>query len=407
MCADELNIGLILPNIAAFSGGMERTLRLIENSAAASIRYTCLLPQDGVRNAEVARQLEHFASRGILDLMPLKSERGMERTFDAIAIPTEYWWGAWKRGRSAGLRGPYGFDFHQLPYIGTLDVLKSAGIRNPSLPDLVKVPALLQRMRADGFLPATVDTAASLVSIHALQRVNAGRVLAVTSVTAKNLRFLGFTAPLFVPPCPCGIARDPVEQTSESPAVPDFDAVYVGRLHPEKGFLDLPRIVASMRKKLGREPSVAVCGPADSERFSKRFTELMALFGVERNLHLLGRLPQPDLYRTIRRSAVLIYPSYVDAFSLTVLESLCLGVPVAAYDIDALEFIWGRRKGVYLAPTGNADAVASLACDIVEEPMLSDARQAARSESASLLEEYTWEGAVAGERKFYELVCED
>ena len=48
MCADELNIGLILPNIAAFSGGMERSLRQIENSTEV---HAAIPGGDGVPEA--------------------------------------------------------------------------------------------------------------------------------------------------------------------------------------------------------------------------------------------------------------------------------------------------------------------------------------------------------------------
>ena len=117
---------------------------------------------------------------------------------------------------------------------------------------------------------------------------------------------------------------------------------------------------------------------------------------------MLGWRTQEELYDTIRDSKALLYPSYVDAFSITVLESLCLGVPVVAYDIDALRMIWGGRHGVFLSPVGRPEAFANLYATLEADSRLDAARDQARSHSPELLREYTWVRAVRDEREFYD-----
>src|SRR3990170_242596 len=53
MCADEIDVGMVVPNYDVFSGGVERTLKLLEYSDAGAIRYTAYLPRAGVPNREV------------------------------------------------------------------------------------------------------------------------------------------------------------------------------------------------------------------------------------------------------------------------------------------------------------------------------------------------------------------
>ncbi len=408
MCADQLKVALIIPNIDAFSGGMERTLKLVEYSASAGIQYTCLEPAGGAPNAEVANRLLEFERSGLVERRRLDRRvlQANGTAYDAVAIPTEYWWGPWRRAKEVGLVGPYCLDFHQLPYIGTLDILKREGIDDPALPDLVRLPFLQARVYTDGFFSSAVSTAAGVASVRSLLRLRNGRVLATTPVVAKNLSCLGYRGPVSIPECPNGIARAPVEESLRTEEPFEFDGVYVGRFHPQKGFLDLPYIVAQMKKTLGSDVRIAVCGGADTASYTTRFKGLVESLGVQENVSILRRIPKADLYRTLRRSRMLLYPSYVDGFSLTVLESLCLGVPVVAYDIDAMRMIWRRRRGVFSVPVGNPRALAQVACEIRTDFRLADARKEAGAQSGALLEEYRWERVVLGERRFYEGVCE-
>jgi glycosyltransferase involved in cell wall biosynthesis len=406
MCPDALRVALIMPNVAAYSGGIERTLKLIEYSESANLRYTGFVPPEGLPNAEVEGQLDRFRERGLIETRVLGAPDGGGGRFDAIAVPTEYWWGAWKRSRAGGLRGPCCVDVHQLPYIGTLDILKAIDIDNPSLPDVGKMPFLQRRVYGDGLLDATFQAVASVASVRWFSTVRDGMFMAVTPVVAKNLAALGYRGPTFVPQCPNGIDRAGIETQRSTREPVEFDAIYVGRFHPQKGFLDVPQIVAHLRSALGREPKVAVCGGSGLPRHMAQFQESARGLGVEENLEVLGRIPKADLYRTMRRAKVLLYPSYVDGFSLTVLESLCLAVPVAAYNIDAVRMIWSRREAVYSAPVGNARALGELMSRLDRSGELREARKAAERQSAALMDEYTWEGAVADERRFYENAIE-
>jgi len=404
MCADQLNIALIIPNVDVFSGGVERTLKLVEHAGTARIRYTAFVPAGGSPNAEVVARLKELELAGrveVRQLAPGRLSNGGSR-FDAVAVPTEYWWGAWKRAKAAGLRAPCCVDVHQLPYIGTLDILKTINIDEPTLPDVGRMPFLQHKLYVDGLLDAAFQTVASVASVRWFSSVRDGMLMAVTPVVAKNLAALGYRGPTFVPACPNGIDRGAIEaqRLTDDPA--EFDAVFAGRFHPQKGFLDVPQIVAHLRRFLGREPKVAVCGGSGLPRHVAQFRAAARRLGIERSLEILGRVPKAELYRTIRQAKVLLYPSYVDGFSITVLEALCLGVPVAAYDIDAMRMIWSHRKAVYSAPVGNPRALAVLVSTLVRGGEFEDARKAARIQSTALMDEYTWEKVVADERRFYE-----
>lgn len=402
MCADELHVAFVIPKVDAFSGGIERSLKLLEYSESANIRYTVFLPAEGVPNAEVGAQVAALERAGKIDTRPLTPRHNKGGFYDVTAIPTEYWWGAWKRAKASGLRAPYCFDFHQLPYIGTLDILKAIHIDDPVPVDIGRVPFLQKKVYGDGLVDSAFQTAASVASVRWISRLGDGRIMAVTPVVAKNLAALGYRGPAFVPKCPNGIDRAFVENHAEVQAPLEFDGVFVGRFHPQKGFLDLPPIVARLKELTGREVMIAVCGGSALEKHLARFRDMARSLGIDKNLRIFGRIPKADLFRTVCRSKLLLYPSYVDGFSLTVLESLSLGVPVVAYDIDAMRMIWSRWKAVVRSPVGNPQALAEAAARVLEDAHLADARKSARTQSRQLLDEYTWQKVVADEREFYE-----
>lgn len=403
MCADELRVAFVIPKVDAFSGGIERSLKLLEYSDRADIRYTVFLPSEGVPNAEVEAQVAALERAGRIEIRRLSVRQGdLGEVYDVTVIPTEYWWGAWKRARAGGLRAPYCLDFMQLPYIGTLDILKAVRIDEPSLRNLGIVPFLQAKVYSEGLVNSAYQTLASIVSVRWSSRIRDARVLALTAVVEKNLDAIGYRGQAFVPSCPAGIDRTMLADPARTDQPFEYDAIYVGRFHPQKGFLDLPLVVAHLKELLRREVKIAVCGGSDTPGHMARFQASVRALGIERNLTILGRIPKANLYQMIRRSKILLYPSYVDAFSITVLESLCLGVPVAAYNIDAMRMIWSLRKAVFCAPVGDPRALAELAATLVTDPGLGEAREAAQAQSGSLPDEYTWQKVVAEERRFYD-----
>ena len=408
MGSETLRVALLFPRITVQSGGVEQTLKLIEHSSVANLRYTALLTRDNILSAEVNRRLEALVEADRLEIRELSSAgRRPSDGYDAAVITSEFWMPALRKTRGAGIRAPLMIKFHQLPYVGTLDILKTVGIDEPTRLDLVRVPFLSSRILRDSLPFFLFQMGACLYSVRSLERLKEAKVMAVTTVTSKNLRSMGFRRDLYVPDVHIGMEADRIRRGRSARDTPKYDGVYVGRFHPHKGFLDLPAIVARMKKSMNRDVTVAVCGSPQFPRHLEVFRDRVRDFGVEDNLAMLGWRSQDELYATIRESKALLYPSYVDAFSITVLESLCLGVPVVAYDIDALRMIWAHRKGVFLSPVGDPESFARLYGSIASDSRLESAREQAETQATELLKEYTWERAVLYERDFYELGAED
>ena len=401
MCPDRLDVALFFPRLTVFSGGVERTLKVVEYSDRANLRFTAYISPAVIRDSEVRRRLDALERSGRVALRTIGSDHTSPERFDAAMIPSEFWIPALRRIRAQRIRAPVFIEFHQLPYIGTFDVLKTVGVDDPGVIDLVRFPFVSSKILGDGLPFFAFQTAACVSSVRSLARFRQGRVMAVTPVTAKNLAALRYPKRPFVPDVHVGVEPDAVRTSTEEGPIA-YDGVYVGRFHPHKGFLDLPLIAARMNQALGRDVKIAVCGSPQFPRHLALFERRVRSLGVEKNLVMLRWLSREDLYATIRRSKLLLYPSYVDAFSITVLESLCLGVPVLAYAIDALRMIWAARKGVYRSPVGNPTAFAARYAELERTQALSSIRKETARQVEVLEREFTWERAVKQERAFLE-----
>jgi len=405
VCPQELQVAVFLPNTSVVGGALVRTLKVIEHSRRANLRYTAYLSPEVNKSREVDGRLQDLHREGKLELVQLRTRRAkaMDAPYDLLVVPSEFWIQPLNRARFAGISAPPLVELHALPFIGSLDVLKSVGRESPTRRDLVKLPLLSTRVFGDSAAVAAFQSLACLVSTRALGRLRDAKVMAVTPVVSKQLSSIGFPGTPFVPPVHVGVEDGPIHEANEDETEPLYDAVFVGRFHSRRGLLDLPVVVAHLKKILGREVNVAVCGGPQQPAHFERFQRLVRALNVGSNLTMLGFLSSPrDLYSVVRRARVLLYPSYADSFSITVLEALCLGVSVVAYDIDALRMIWGGRKGVHRVPIGDVRALATETARILSTSDSDEVREDLRRQSSALLEEYAWDRVVRWERAFYE-----
>lgn len=401
--ARELEVAVFLPTIAILSGGIERMLKTMEYAPKAHTRCTVYLERGLVRDREAVARLENLEERGVISVEHRNGKTPHSpTTYDGILIPSEFWTGPLARAKGAGVRGPLHIEFQQLPFVGTLDVLRARGGGGMTPLDIVRFPLHYSRVLGDALPFSTFRIAACLHSVRKAMGLRDARFMATTPVVRRHLQALGFSRNMFVPRVPLGIDAGPIRETRDRPDELAFDAAFAARFHPHKGFLDLPRIAALLKQRRGEGVRIAVCGSPSSPRYSKQFEDLVTSYRVENNLVMMGRLPRSELYRTIRRSHALLYPSYVDSFSITVLESLSLRTPVFAYGIDALKLIWGPRRGVYLSPVGDAQALALSYLRFREETQRDELVKDLSTQSEQLLAEYTWEATVHEERRFIE-----
>jgi glycosyltransferase involved in cell wall biosynthesis len=134
-------------------------------------------------------------------------------------------------------------------------------------------------------------------------------------------------------------------------------AVYFGRLSPTKGLYDLLYIWRRVEKTLPKAKLMLV-GSFSSERVEREFKDLRFRLGLK-NVEYLGYFKhREELYKSVAEAKVLVYPSYQDSFSLTLLEAIALGLLCVAYDIPALRYVYREVPSVTLVKKGDVEGMS-------------------------------------------------
>ena len=132
-----------------------------------------------------------------------------------------------------------------------------------------------------------------------------------------------------------------------------LNTVFFGRLSPEKGIFDLLKIWKVVINKVPKA-KLYVIGSFPDEKVRLKFINLIKHLNIHKNVILIGYIDrEEDLYKIVSASRILLYPSYSDAFPLTVLEAIALGLVVIAYKIPALYFMFKDLPQVFLIRPGD------------------------------------------------------
>jgi glycosyltransferase involved in cell wall biosynthesis len=197
-----------------------------------------------------------------------------------------------------------------------------------------------------------------------------------------------------------------IEETEEIHEDKECDALFVGFLAPEKGILDAIQAWSLVTKK---NPSLNLflIGKAKDGRILKLIDTLIERYSLKDNIHFLcdplqGASPE-ILWKTMKKSRILIFPSTEEAWSLTVGEALAFGLPVVGYDILALKRAYANCEAIIRVPVGDKNRLADEAIRLLEDP-----RQIAilSKKACEYMKNYfTWSQVISAERALYEEFC--
>ena len=144
--------------------------------------------------------------------------------------------------------------------------------------------------------------------------------------------------------------------------------LWVARISPEKG------LEAAVKAADGVGVQLHVCGKIQDETYWENVNRLCKPGQIIYH----GLLPHHRLQELLGRAlAMLVTPTWVEAFGMTVVEALACGTPVIAYDRGAPKEIIEDGKSGFLVPQ---DDIASLISAIKRIPSLARANARNRAE---------------------------
>lgn len=157
-----------------------------------------------------------------------------------------------------------------------------------------------------------------------------------------------------------------------------YDAVYVGRFHPQKGLEDLLKIWKMVIKKL---PKAKLLLLGELEPLKKEIDNM----GLKSNLRLAGIVDGFKKYQLIKESKIFVFPSNYESFGLVIAEAMACGLPIIAYDLPVYREIW--KKGMIKVPMGNLQLFSEKLIGLLEN---SRKRKLLSYQAQSFSKRFTW-----------------
>jgi len=211
-------------------------------------------------------------------------------------------------------------------------------------------------------------------------------VFAVSKSIPYELAKLGIMADVRVLEPPLGIEPCPKIANYEK----EYDIAFHARIIPEKGIFDFLYTVKLLLKSFNNLHAVVI-GFAEEE-VMYHIIKVARELGIANNIHFAFNAQESEVYELLPRTKLLLYPSRLDSFSLSVLRSLSCGVPVVAYNIPAIRFNY-RTSAVVKVSALNLLELAHKTREILSEERWKELRD----EALKFTSRFKWEEVAKAE----------
>lgn len=142
-----------------------------------------------------------------------------------------------------------------------------------------------------------------------------------------------------------------------------YDAIWVGRFHPQKGIFQFVDIVSKISSKL-KNVKIAVIGGGDIKIKKKFFSEIIKK-RLNNNIIYIGPVVETKKYLNHLKSAkVFLMTSTYEGFGLVNLDAMRQHLPVVAYDLPAYESI---KKAIITVPILRNDMFSQKVLELLED----------------------------------------
>jgi glycosyltransferase involved in cell wall biosynthesis len=133
-------------------------------------------------------------------------------------------------------------------------------------------------------------------------------------------------------------------QIVPEPKEKEYDAVFIGRLHPQKGPLELIDIWKYVcKRKNNAKLAIIGNGPLEHDVKKKIIFE-----NLENNIDMLGFQDGIEKIKIFKNSKIVLHPALYDSGGMAACEAMICGLPGISFDLDSLKIYY--PKGMLKTP---------------------------------------------------------
>jgi glycosyltransferase involved in cell wall biosynthesis len=178
-----------------------------------------------------------------------------------------------------------------------------------------------------------------------------------------------------------------------------FDCIYMGRLTQNKGFLDallawklvISKLPNAKLAIVGGEPSINIKNLINKNK-------------LQENVIFLGFLDEKNLSDALYKSKLLLLPSHTEGFCFTVGKAILHNIPVIAYEIPAIQEIYGFLPSVIMVKEGDIRLLAKKIVNVLLNENFFVLHREMEKDGSELLHRYSWEKTAEEILKVFEKV---
>jgi len=180
----------------------------------------------------------------------------------------------------------------------------------------------------------------------------------------------------------------------------EFDGVFVGRLHPQKGLLFLIDIWHRIcTNRTGA--NLAIIGSGD-KHYVMRIKAEIRKRKLGENVKMFGFVNGHNKYRILKSSRVFLHTSIYDNCGMAAAEGMACGLPAVRFDIIALRVAY--PKGMLIAPLKDCQAFADAVLTLLSNPTLYDK---VKNEASETTRSWSWNTKAEKAAKFIKTIVEE
>lgn len=143
-----------------------------------------------------------------------------------------------------------------------------------------------------------------------------------------------------------------------------YDAVFLGRFHPQKGVLELIDIWERVCDKR-KDSILAIIGEGDLEG---EMRERIKKYNLTNNIKIFGFTDGIEKVRIFKNSKIALYPAVLSHWSMAPVEAMICGLPLVTFDMPVVKTI--NLKGAICVPCYNLERFAEGIIDLLEKDPL-------------------------------------
>ena len=163
------------------------------------------------------------------------------------------------------------------------------------------------------------------------------RAMANSEFSARDLRRLGIEDVRVVPPYPAPMLEAPSDQHARwlRETKRGIDVLFVGRVAPSKGHLQLLRVFAALRGGIDPAARMFVVGAWDPGLYMREIQTVRERLGSE-GVVFTGSVADPHLAAHYREADVFLCLSEHEGYGVPLIEAMRSGLAVIAFDAGAV-----------------------------------------------------------------------